>query len=168
MFKKTVACLMCLFAVPVPGLCAVAKVSVTEVQRLLQEQGHDVQDKDLAVIGMAVDLEELDLSQCGRITDRGLQHLNQLTALRTLNLTGCRRLTETGLKSLAGLTSLENLSLERVGAALNGLEHLSGLSRRRESDCCGLLGAVLLRLARVRAADASRSAPIASYLCPVV
>ena len=108
--------------------------SVQEAQKLLDEKGNQLLDNDLKVIGEASELTELDLSQCGRITDKGLIHLTGLTQLRTLSLMGCRRITADGLAQLQSLKSLESLSLERIGPALKGLPHLKELPNLRSLD----------------------------------
>ena len=111
-----------------------AEASIENAQRLLVEKGRELQDNDLKIIGQASELTSLDLTQCGRISDKGLEHLSGLTSLKTLNLTGCRKISAAGLKHLQNLTSLESLSLEAIGPALNGLSSLKELPKLRSLD----------------------------------
>ena len=77
---------LAVLSISAQNLCA---DSVQEAQRLLDEKGNQILDNDLKVIGEATELTDLDLSHCGRISDKGLAHLTGLTKLRTMSLMGC-------------------------------------------------------------------------------
>lgn len=57
-------------------------------------------------------LEELDLSGCAFLTDRGVSFLAQMRCLRVLNLSRCPRITDWGVQDLRGLPLLRSLNLE--------------------------------------------------------
>jgi hypothetical protein len=56
-------------------------------------------DSVKALAGLA-DLEELDLSFCGNLTEAGLLEILQLRWLRSLNLCGCIQLTDKAVEGL--------------------------------------------------------------------
>ena len=60
---------LAVLSISAQNLCA---DSVQEAQRLLDEKGNQLLDNDLKVIGEATELTDLDLSHCGRISDKGL------------------------------------------------------------------------------------------------
>ena len=105
-------------------LAARADIAVDAARQIVEEKGNQLQDSDLLVVGKASGLTELDLSQCGRVSDQGLANLEALSSLRKLKLAGCRRITAAGMKHLQPLAALESVSLERVGPALQGLHEL--------------------------------------------
>ncbi len=74
-------------------------------------------------------LQELDVSECSRITDAGMQPLSQVTTLRKLNLFKTR-VSDVGIVPLTSLSNLEWLNLDQTeitDMALNSVARLPSL-----------------------------------------
>ena len=82
---------------------------------------------------LAETLTDLSLDGCASVTDRGAASLGALTGLRALNLGNCPEVTDAGVASLQALTGLERLSLRgccRITDA--GMQLLLPMVRLRE------------------------------------
>ncbi len=86
-------------------------LSLSSANALLMEKGTELEDADLERVCTAVDLTELDLSGCSRLTDAGLAHVAQLRQLTTLDLSRCHRITAQGIESISTLPNLDSLNI---------------------------------------------------------
>lgn len=102
---------------------------------------------DAALLGLLdAPLEELALTACPGVTDKGLQVVGRMKSLRRLGLSALSeaaplpgqeaakkmRITNEGLRHLAGLVKLTELDLSGQAITDTGLEHLKGLSTLRK------------------------------------
>jgi hypothetical protein len=139
------------------GRCPRCKTGIVadEWARLSFSYGCGVTDGDLTKLRAAINLRDLGLSGCDKITDAtllavaglpnltwldlsstkvtdaGLAHLAQLTSLKTLHLTNTVVSNE-GLPVVARLKNLEYLFLIGTRVDEAGLVHLEGLTKLRE------------------------------------
>jgi hypothetical protein len=90
-----------------------------------------IRDSDLADIRDLTSLQELDLSACTNITDRGLAHLSRMVSLHDLSVRSCR-IGDASLGSMARLTELRRLDLSGTRVSDVGLMRLKFLSKLRE------------------------------------
>lgn len=93
-----------------PGL--VDKTSRLKHLKNLSLAGCDISDGGVKyIVQYLLDLETLDLSSHGRLTDAGVAHLASLTNLTSLNLSNCKLLTEITLDHLTKCKALKCLDL---------------------------------------------------------
>lgn len=86
-------------------------------------------DAGLATVAATlVNLQWLNLTECGQVTDQGLVHVAALTSLEKLDLEGCMQITDAGLAHVAALVNLQRLDLTRCYKVTDvGLVHLAAL-----------------------------------------
>ncbi len=94
----------------------------------LRLSGTPITGAGLAHLAELSSLEELDLSECGQLTDDAMVHLGRFVALRDLNLWRVG-ITDQGVRHLAGLTALERLNLDNTRLTDAGLPFLAPLTR---------------------------------------
>jgi len=93
-----------------PGL--IDKTSRLKHLKNLSLAGCDISDEGVKyLVQYLPDLETLDLSSHGRLTDAGVAHLASLTHLMSLNLSNCKLLTEITLDHLTNCKTLKCLDL---------------------------------------------------------
>lgn len=93
-----------------PGL--IDKTSRLKHLKNLSLAGCDISDDGIKyIVQYLPDLETLDLSSHGRLTDAGVAHLASLTTLTSVNLSNCKLLTETTLDHLTKCKTLKRLDL---------------------------------------------------------
>lgn len=98
-----------------PGL--IDKTSRLKHLKNLSLAGCDLTDRGVRyVVQNLSDLETLDLSSIGRLTDSGVAHLTSLPNLTSLNLANCKLLTETSLDHLSRCKVLKRLDLRHTSA----------------------------------------------------
>jgi len=73
-------------------------------------------------------LEELDISECGLISDAGMNSVGTMKSLKKLNLWRVQ-ITDDGVAKLSGLTGLKWLNLDNTQLADSGTAHLSGMKQ---------------------------------------
>ncbi|CAL1689146.1 unnamed protein product [Lasius platythorax] len=96
-----------------PGL--IDKTSRLKHLKNLSLAGCDLTDRGVKyIIQHLPDLETLDLSSIGRLTDSGVAQLTSLPNLASLNLANCRLLTETTLDHLTRCKALKRLDLRHT------------------------------------------------------
>ncbi|KAM0725100.1 JmjC domain-containing histone demethylation protein 1 [Formica fusca] len=96
-----------------PGL--IDKTSRLKHLKNLSLAGCDLTDRGVKyIIQHLLDLETLDLSSIGRLTDSGVAQLTSLPNLASLNLANCKLLTETTLDHLARCKALKRLDLRHT------------------------------------------------------
>ncbi|KIC71004.1 F-box/LRR-repeat protein 14 [Candidatus Protochlamydia amoebophila] len=121
-----------------------------EIETLNFSEKGSLTDTHLLALKNCKNLKELYLNQCYRITDTGLAHLTPLVALQHLNLSRCLNLTDAGLAHLTSLVALEHLNLSWNKKLTDaGLVHLSPLTALQDlnlSCCYNLTGAGLAHL----------------------
>ncbi len=89
----------------------------------------DITDNDASLIGLATQLQVLDISGSPQVTNAGLVFLEFLVNLIYLNIQGCKKITEEALDSVAQLKKLRRLILDRAMSITEiGLAHLAKLS----------------------------------------
>ena len=80
-------------------------------------------------------ITQLDLSECGSISDDGLAHLRGMPELQQLDLGGCSRLTDAGLAHLRGMSAMQKLNLSRCPMVTDaGLAHLGDMKGMQQLD----------------------------------
>jgi len=94
-----------------------------------------VTDEDMAVVGRAITLREVDL-RGSRISDAGMVHLSELTELSGLYLNNTQ-VTDAGLVHLKKLKNLEQLVLNGTEATDAGLAYLKSLKGLRYLGLAG-------------------------------
>lgn len=87
-----------------------AAILETSVPVHLNLSDTDLSDTDIKQLA-AMDLRELRIGNCPRITDSGLACLKNLTQLTLLDLQRCRQISDAGLAHLKNLPLLETLHL---------------------------------------------------------
>ncbi|XP_012063004.1 PREDICTED: jmjC domain-containing histone demethylation protein 1 [Atta cephalotes] len=96
-----------------PGI--IDKTSRLKHLKNLSLAGCDLTDRGVRyIVQQLSDLETLDLSSIGRLTDSGVAHLTSLSNLASLNLANCKLLTETTLDHLAKCKALKRLDLRHT------------------------------------------------------
>ncbi|XP_011645810.1 jmjC domain-containing histone demethylation protein 1-like, partial [Pogonomyrmex barbatus] len=96
-----------------PGL--IDKTSRLKHLKNLSLAGCDLTDRGVRyIVQHLLDLEILDLSSIGRLTDAGVAHLMSLPKLMSLNLANCKLLTETTLDHLTRCKMLKRLDLRHT------------------------------------------------------
>lgn len=96
-----------------PGI--IDKTSRLKHLKNLSLAGCDLTDRGVKyIVQQLSDLETLDLSSIGRLTDSGVAHLTSLSNLASLNLANCKLLTETTLDHLAKCEALKRLDLRHT------------------------------------------------------
>ncbi|XP_071566399.1 jmjC domain-containing histone demethylation protein 1 [Temnothorax nylanderi] len=96
-----------------PGL--IDKTSRLKHLKNLSLAGSDLTDRGVRyIVQHLLDLETLDLSSIGRLTDSGVAHLTSLPNLGSLNLANCKLLTETTLDHLTRCKALKRLDLRHT------------------------------------------------------
>lgn len=96
-----------------PGL--IDKTSRLKHLKHLSVAGCDLTDRGVKyIVQYLSDLETLDLSSIGRLTDSGVAHLTSLSNLASLNLANCKLLTETTLDHLTRCKALKRLDLRHT------------------------------------------------------
>lgn len=96
-----------------PGL--IDKTSRLKHLKNLLLAGCDLTDRGVKyIVQHLLDLEDLDLSSIGRLTDSGVAQLASLPNLTSLNLANCRLLTEMTLDHLAKCKTLKRLDLRHT------------------------------------------------------
>ncbi|XP_052211191.1 F-box/LRR-repeat protein 4-like [Diospyros lotus] len=132
----------CLKDVDDSGLCAFA-TGCGELVRVFLRRRRQIGDLGIAsLVGLARNLEYLDLGRCIGVTDESLQAIGSANSLRVLNLEGCFLITDRGLASLASgclsktLKKLVIAECDRItDDGLLHLENLCCLEELNLGDC---------------------------------
>jgi hypothetical protein len=115
----------------------------------------EVRDADVEQLVAAVrsvpTFQRLDLSGCGRVTNRGFASLGGMTQLEELKL-GCAGLSSDALQTVGTMTGLRDLYLEGFGRLTDrGLAFLTALPRLKYIGlhACPVTDAALVHLANI-------------------
>lgn len=100
-----------------------------DTRRLSFPAGNRVTDQLLAQLPQLARLEELNLLECGHVSDTGLAILKHLPGLKRLGFPHSG--TDAGMEHVAHLQQLEALSIAWSNVTDAGFRHLSGLPRLR-------------------------------------
>lgn len=105
-----------------PGLAHLAQTKV----KALGLEFNNVRDDTLLHLPQLVNVEQLGLSYCVGVTDRGLQSgaLQRMPQLKRLALRGLKQVTDASLEELAKLTQLEHINIHQNGITEAGCERL--------------------------------------------
>jgi hypothetical protein len=94
-----------------------------------------VTDRGLALLARMPQLERLDISGCGGISDDGLRVLRDLPSLTRLEARGIR-ITDAGAAHLSACRTLERVDLSGTGTGDGAIRALAGNEALWDSDCC--------------------------------
>uniref|UniRef100_UPI0009ADAF3F BTB/POZ domain-containing protein n=1 Tax=Candidatus Protochlamydia sp. R18 TaxID=1353977 RepID=UPI0009ADAF3F len=134
---------------------------LTEFEKILNHFSNEIEGLNFSEKGYLTDthllalkncknLKELYLEKCYGLTDAGLAHLKSLIALQHLDLRECRNLTDAGLAHLKSLIALQYLDLRECRNLTDaGLAHLKSLIALQHLDlreCRNLTDAGLAHL----------------------
>ena len=105
-----------------PGLAHLAQLKV----KALGLEFNNLRDDTLSHLPQLVNVEELGLSYCIGVTDRGIQGgvLQRMPQLRRLALRGLKQITDASLDELARLAQLEHLNIRQNGITEAGSDRL--------------------------------------------
>ncbi|XP_059478370.1 uncharacterized protein LOC132198380 isoform X2 [Neocloeon triangulifer] len=115
-----------------------------QLKYLNLERNCQITDASLQLLVMyCPSLEELNIQECGKVTDLGINYLSHLHRLREINVTGCDLLTDASLEALMKSKSpLRAVSLQRcskftvnaVNIFCNWLNHSINWSEESERE----------------------------------
>lgn len=86
--------------------------------KTLDLEGTRIGDAELTHLHGLIQLEELNLTNCYPVTDRGIAALLELKKLRKLHLRGCRGVTTNSLQVLVSMPELEFVNLSGVAKSV--------------------------------------------------
>ncbi|KAK8595165.1 hypothetical protein V6N13_016069 [Hibiscus sabdariffa] len=91
--------------------------------------GSDITDPGLIYLKNCMNLQDLNLNYCDRISDRGLKNISGLTKLKSLTFRRNSAITAQGMIALSGLVNLLKLDLEKCPGIHGGLIHIKGMTK---------------------------------------
>lgn len=105
-----------------PGLAHLAQLKVSA----LGLEFNNLRDDTLSHLPQLVNVEQLGLSYCVGVTDRGIQRgaLQRMPQLKRLALRGLKQVTDASLDELAKLTRLEHINIRQNGITEAGCDRL--------------------------------------------
>lgn len=105
-----------------PGLAYLAKLKL----KSLGLEFNNVSDAMLKDVAQLKNVEDIRLSYCFGITDRGIQNgtLQGMTNLKQLALRGVKTVTDTSIDDLAKIRSLEHINIRQNGITADGCNRL--------------------------------------------
>jgi hypothetical protein len=105
-----------------PGLAHLAKLKI----RSLGLEFNNVRDETLKDLTQLTNVEDLRLSYCFGVTDRGICSgtLQNMANLKQLALRGVKRVTDASLDDLLKFQQLEHINIRQNGISLEGCERL--------------------------------------------
>ena len=105
-----------------PGLVHLAKLKI----KSLGLEFNNVRDETLKDVAQLSNVEDIRLSYCFGVTDRGIQSgtLQGMSNLKQLALRGLKQVTDASINDLAKIRSLEHLNIRQNGITTDGYARL--------------------------------------------
>lgn len=116
-----------------PGILLLAKMTSLTYLDLNNKEG--ISNSSWEKLETLVNLERLDISFGGQMTDAGIPGLMKIPNLRWLDLGACTGITDEGVRELTKFTNLTRLSLNRCDQVTDdGMKQLSSLTNLKHLE----------------------------------
>lgn len=134
----------------------VAQLATIGSLEYLRLTSDNITDASLASIAHMVQLDNLSVAGCRKLTDRGISKLAPLSQLKALNIGYCYNLTNASMATIGQLASLEALSVYSCPELTDsGFARLTGLKKLRSLRIgkSGITDDTLLSIGRIESLE---------------